>query len=69
MFTQGILAESVGTASNDHVFTIADGMIDANRNGITNSNSEELSMADEEGENSVASVEEQLQKEMTIYEV
>ncbi|XP_039133519.1 anaphase-promoting complex subunit 2 isoform X1 [Dioscorea cayenensis subsp. rotundata] len=65
---KGILAESVGTASNDHVFTIADGMIDANRNGITNGNSEELSMADEEGDNSVASVEEQLQKEMTIYE-
>ncbi|KAJ0973209.1 hypothetical protein J5N97_021168 [Dioscorea zingiberensis] len=65
---KGILAESVGTGSEDHVFTIADGMIDTNRNGITNGNSEELLIADEEGENSVASVEEQLRKEMTVYE-
>lgn len=44
-------------------------MSDANRNGLTTGSCEGLLAADEEGERSVASYEEQLRKEMTIYEV
>lgn len=43
-------------------------MIDSNQNGLASGSCEGLA-ADEEGERSVASVEEQLRKEMTIYEV
>ncbi|ONK64542.1 uncharacterized protein A4U43_C07F27180 [Asparagus officinalis] len=65
---KGILAESVGKDSNDHVFTLVEDMMDPNRNGLTSSGYEGLITADEERERSVASVEEQLRKEMTIYE-
>lgn len=58
-----------GKESDDHVFTIVDEMADTNRNGANSGSCEELLVADEEGERSVASVEEQLLKEMTIYEV
>lgn len=44
-------------------------MADANKNGLTSGSCEGLLAADEEGERSVASVEEQLRREMTIYEV
>ncbi|XP_058096381.1 anaphase-promoting complex subunit 2 [Magnolia sinica] len=66
--SKGILAESVGAESDDHVFTIVDDMADTNRNGVNSGSCEELLVADEEGERSVASVEEQLLKEMTVYE-
>lgn len=64
--SQGILAGSAGSDSDDHVFTIVD---DMNNNGLFHESSEGLLAADEEGERSVASVEEQLRKEMTVYEV
>nr|XP_029118458.1 anaphase-promoting complex subunit 2 isoform X2 [Elaeis guineensis] len=63
--SKGILAGSAGSDSNDHVFTIVD---DMNTNGLIHESSEGLLAADEEGERSVASVEEQLRKEMTVYE-
>ena len=63
---QGIIAEKHGAESNDHIFTIVNGTV---RNDITNGNCDDLLATEEEGERSVASVEEQLQKEMTIYEV
>nr|DAD21287.1 TPA_asm: hypothetical protein HUJ06_022750 [Nelumbo nucifera] len=43
-------------------------MIDANKNGINSGTCEELLAGDEEGDRSVASVEEQILKEMTVYE-
>ncbi|KAK1379565.1 Anaphase-promoting complex subunit 2 [Heracleum sosnowskyi] len=65
--SKGILAESFGTDSSDHVFTLVDGMIDNGKTGISSGNCEELA-ADEDGDRSVASVEDQLRKEMTVYE-
>ncbi|KAI3936756.1 hypothetical protein MKW92_019203 [Papaver armeniacum] len=61
--SKGILSESLGKESDNHVFTLVDG---AARNGVNSANCEEA--ADEDGERSVASVEEQLLKEMTVYE-
>lgn len=46
-----------------------DKVVDTSRNGVNSANCEELLAADDEGERSVASVEEQLLKEMTVYEV
>uniref|UniRef100_A0A1D1ZE48 Anaphase-promoting complex subunit 2 n=1 Tax=Anthurium amnicola TaxID=1678845 RepID=A0A1D1ZE48_9ARAE len=66
--SKGILVESPGPEGDDHIFTVVDEMTDTNRNGLGRGAFEELSMADEEGERTVASVEEQLRKEMTIYE-
>lgn len=66
--SKGIIAESIGAESDDHIFTVIDDMINSNRNSITNGSCEELLAADEEGERSVASAEEQLRKEMTVYE-
>ncbi|KAF8399507.1 hypothetical protein HHK36_015374 [Tetracentron sinense] len=66
--SKGILAESLGADSDDHIYTLVDGMVDTSRNGVNNGSCEELLAGDEEGERSVASVEEQLLKEMTIYE-
>ncbi|XP_004301508.1 PREDICTED: anaphase-promoting complex subunit 2-like [Fragaria vesca subsp. vesca] len=66
--SKGILAESIGEDSDDHVFTLMEGMIDAGKNTANDGNCEDLTAGDEEGESSVASVEDQLRKEMTVYE-
>ncbi|XP_077224697.1 anaphase-promoting complex subunit 2-like [Tasmannia lanceolata] len=66
--SKGILTESLGLESDDHVFTIVDDMADANRNGVNSGSCEELLAADEEGEGCFTSVEEQLLKEMSVYE-
>ncbi|CAL8992584.1 unnamed protein product [Prunus brigantina] len=63
--SKGILAESFGADSEDHVFTLMEGMVDSGKNGGMNGSIEDLIVADEEGESSVASVEDQLRKEMT----
>lgn len=44
-------------------------MIDTGKNTANDGNCEDLIVGDEEGESSVASVEDQLRKEMTVYEV
>lgn len=62
--SKGIIAESSGEDSNDHVYTLVDSMADGGKTGINN---EEL-VADDDAERSVASVEDQLRKEMTVYE-
>lgn len=66
---QGILAESLGADSSDHVFTLMEGMIEASKNSGNSGSSEDLVAGDEEGERSVVSAEDQLRKEMTVYEV
>ncbi|KAF2299184.1 hypothetical protein GH714_030916 [Hevea brasiliensis] len=66
--SKGILAESVGANANDHVFILVEGMVDASKNGGNSGSCEELLVGDEEGERSVASVEDQIRKEMTVYE-
>ncbi|XP_034197691.1 anaphase-promoting complex subunit 2-like [Prunus dulcis] len=65
---KGILAESFGADSEDHVFPLMEGMVDSGKKGGTNGSIEDLIVADEKGESSVASVEDQLHKEMTVYE-
>ncbi|XP_061985635.1 anaphase-promoting complex subunit 2-like isoform X2 [Populus nigra] len=64
----GILTESPGKDLNDHVFTLVEGIVDAGKNSGNTGSCEELLGGDEEGERSVASVEDQIRKEMTIYE-
>ncbi|XP_010523470.1 PREDICTED: anaphase-promoting complex subunit 2 [Tarenaya hassleriana] len=59
--SKGVVMESQGTESNGNVFTLVEAITDAGKND------EELA-GDEDGERSVASVEDQLRKEMTIYE-
>ncbi|KAG0461711.1 hypothetical protein HPP92_022008 [Vanilla planifolia] len=62
--SKGIITESEGAESNDRVYCLVDDVRDANRNDINS----ETEVVDEEGERSVASVEEQLQKEMAVYQ-
>ncbi|KAL3823960.1 hypothetical protein ACJIZ3_019989 [Penstemon smallii] len=64
---KGILAESVQD-SGDHKFTLVDVLVEDGRTGVNNGGCEELLARDEDGESSVASVEDQLRKEMTVYE-
>ncbi|XP_024029437.1 anaphase-promoting complex subunit 2 [Morus notabilis] len=64
--SKGVLAESI-REDNNHVFTLMEGMVDSSKNVGNSGNCEEL-VADDEGEKSVASVEDQLRKEMTVYE-
>ncbi|KAJ6902565.1 anaphase-promoting complex subunit 2 isoform X1 [Populus alba x Populus x berolinensis] len=66
--SKGILTESLGKDLNDHVFTLVEGIVDAGKNSGSTGSCEELLGGDEEGERSVASVEDQIRKEMTIYE-
>ncbi|XP_039057844.1 anaphase-promoting complex subunit 2-like [Hibiscus syriacus] len=66
--SKGVLTESVGTDPSNHVFTLVKGMIDASKNSGNTGNCEELLAGDEEAERSVASVEDQLRKEMTVFE-
>ncbi|TYH91034.1 hypothetical protein ES332_A13G089900v1 [Gossypium tomentosum] len=66
--SKGVLTESLGTDPSNHVFTLVEGMIEAGKNSGITGNCEELLAGDEEAERSVASVEDQLRKEMTVYE-
>lgn len=67
--SQGILSESLVTDPNDHIFTLVDDMVEPGKNSVNAGSCEELLVCDEEGERSVASVEDQLHKEMIVYEV
>ncbi|KAL0336406.1 UNVERIFIED_CONTAM: Anaphase-promoting complex subunit [Sesamum radiatum] len=64
---KGILAESV-QESGDHKFTLVEALVESGKTGVNTGSCEELLVGDEEGETSVASVEDQLRKEMTVYE-
>lgn len=66
--SKGILRESSWADPNDHTFTLVDGTVDSSKTGANNGNFEELLAGDDDGERSVASVEDQLRKEMTVYE-
>lgn len=66
--SKGVLTESVGPDADGHIFTVVDSMSDVNKNSIVNERCKGFQMAEDEGESSVASVEEQLRKEMTVYE-
>nr|CAB3484912.1 unnamed protein product [Digitaria exilis] len=66
--SKGVLTESAGPDADDHTFTVVDSMSDVNKNSTVNERLAEYQMTEEEGESSVASVEEQLKKEMTVYE-
>lgn len=61
---QGIIAESI-EHSGDRIFSL----VESGKTGVNSGSCEELPVGDEDGEGSVASVEDQLRKEMTIYEV
>ncbi|CAN0923592.1 Anaphase-promoting complex subunit 2 [Linum grandiflorum] len=66
--SKGIVAESLGTEPNDNVYTLLEGNADGGKNAGVSGTCEELLPGDDEGESSVASVEDQLRKEMTVYE-
>ncbi|GAB4829126.1 anaphase-promoting complex subunit 2 [Ancistrocladus abbreviatus] len=65
--SKGILKESIEGDSDDRIFTLVECIADSGRSVQVGTN-EELLMGDEDGERSVASVEDQLRKEMTVYE-
>ncbi|XP_022946536.1 anaphase-promoting complex subunit 2 [Cucurbita moschata] len=65
---KGILTESRAADSTDHVYVLVENMIDTSKNVSNNGNNEDLMVGEDEGEGSVASVEDQIRKEMTIYE-
>ncbi|KAL7587747.1 anaphase-promoting complex subunit 2 [Lactuca sativa] len=62
--SKGIVSESSSNDPNDHLYTLVDSISDGGKTVISN---EEL-VADDDSERSVASVEDQLRKEMTVYE-
>ncbi|CAE5973394.1 unnamed protein product [Arabidopsis arenosa] len=61
--SKGVLRESTGANSNSNVLTLVESITDSGKN-----EGEELLTGEEESETSIASVEDQLRKEMTIYE-
>lgn len=65
---KGVIAETLGADSNDHVFTLMEGVGDTGKSAGNSGNCEDL-VGEEEGDRTVASVEDQLRKEMTVYEV
>ncbi|XP_071733972.1 anaphase-promoting complex subunit 2 [Rutidosis leptorrhynchoides] len=62
--SKGIVTESLGADSNETLYTLVDAMVDG---GKTVTNSDDL-VADDDAERLVASAEDQLRKEMTVYE-
>ncbi|CAL5212962.1 unnamed protein product [Lathyrus oleraceus] len=66
--SKGIISESPGGDSPDHVYTIMENMGETSKNGGGNGIPQDLLGGDEEEDGSVASVENQLLKEMTVYE-
>ncbi|KAL3631183.1 anaphase-promoting complex subunit 2 [Castilleja foliolosa] len=65
--SKGILSESIDE-SGDHKFTLVEALVESGEAGVNSGGCEELLVGDEDGERSVASVEDQLHKEMTVYE-
>ncbi|KAK4771956.1 hypothetical protein SAY86_013731 [Trapa natans] len=65
---KGIIAETMDQEGEGHIYTLLEGSGDSTKNGGDGGSCEELLAVDDEGEGSVASVEDQLRKEMTIYE-
>ncbi|KAL5553748.1 hypothetical protein UlMin_041149 [Ulmus minor] len=65
--SKGVLAESFAADTNDHIFTLIEGVVDTGKSVGVGGSCEDLP-GDEEGDRSVASVEDQLRKEMTVYE-
>ncbi|XP_014494749.1 anaphase-promoting complex subunit 2 [Vigna radiata var. radiata] len=65
--SKGIITESQGEDSSDHVYTIVENMAETSKNGAS-AGTQDLLGGDEEEDRSVASVENQLLKEMTVYE-
>lgn len=59
----------MGADSADHAFTLVETMNDTGKSGTIDGGCEELLAGEDDGERSVASVEDQLRKEMTVYEV
>ncbi|KAL3501441.1 hypothetical protein ACH5RR_035890 [Cinchona calisaya] len=66
--SKGVLTESVGVDADSHLFDLVDAMGDNGKTGATSGSCEELMLGDDDGERAVASVEDQLRKEMTVYE-
>lgn len=67
--SKGILSESLGTDPHDHIYNLIDGTADPSKSGANNGGFEELLAGDDDdAERSVASVEDQLRNEMTVYE-
>jgi len=58
----------MGEDSDNHVFSLMES-VESGRSVIPGAVNDELLMGDEDADRSVASVEDQLHKEMTIYEV
>ncbi|BAT86021.1 hypothetical protein LR48_Vigan03g256900 [Vigna angularis] len=65
--SKGIITESQGEDSSDHVYNIVENMAETSKNGAS-AGTQDLLGGDEEEDRSVASVENQLLKEMTVYE-
>lgn len=51
------------------MFTLVEALVESGKNVVNIGSCEELLAGDEDGERSVASAEDQLRKEMTVYEV
>ncbi|XP_057420058.1 anaphase-promoting complex subunit 2 [Lotus japonicus] len=66
--SKGVIAESSGGDSSDHVFTIMESMVETKKGDSSGSTQELLGGGDEEEDRAVATIENQLRKEMTIYE-
>lgn len=59
----------MGSKYGERTYTLLEAAADAGNNGVNNDSGEEFIAGDEDGEGMVASVEDQLRKEMTVYEV
>ncbi|VFQ66479.1 unnamed protein product [Cuscuta campestris] len=66
--SKGVLAEAPGQDSSDHLFTLVEALTDTSKTGRSSGSCDELLTGEEDGDRSVASVEDQLRKEMTVYE-
>ena len=67
---QGVLLESSGAKPGELYYTIIENIGDGgNRNGARSIDSSLPLLGEEDGESAVASMEDQLQQEMNVYEV
>ncbi|GAB2280248.1 anaphase-promoting complex subunit 2 [Dionaea muscipula] len=66
--SKGILVEQTGGNSKDRSFSLVENIAGSSGNDVHVGGNEELLMGDDDAQRSVASVEDQLRKEMTVYE-
>lgn len=66
--SKGIISETMGTEPSDNIFNLVEGVAEGTRGGANSGACPDLIVVDEDGDSSVATLEDQLHKEKIVFE-